>query len=325
MERFLNRRAILRLTAAGAGFAISGSFAQGQSIRLLVPFNPGSGTDAIARMLAPELSKGMGVPVVVENKPGAAGNIATEALARSTPDGNTLAISGSWLAVNKYLFKQMRFDPIADVASVVSLVRQPMFLVVNPSVPANSVQELIQVAKDHPGKLTYGSGGVGIPPHLLAEMFKLKTRTDIMAVPFQGSGPALTAVLAGHVSMIFLGPSSTVGLIQAGKLRPLAVTGKQRFPLLPNVPTLYESGLSIPELDVGSWWGLSAPAGTPKPVIQRLNTEVNRILQDQKFQAKLAAAGIEPLGGTPEQYDKLVRSESETWGQVLRSIGVQAE
>lgn len=294
-------------------------------IAIVVPFAPGAGTDAIARLVAPELSRALSTPVIVENKGGAAGNIGTEFVVRAKPDGQTLLLSGIWVSVNRLLVKDMRIDPVNELAAVALLARQPLVLVVNPQVKAKSLRELIDFAKANPEALSYGSAGVGNQPHLLAELFKSSTGTQILHVPFKGSGPALTAVIAGDVPMMFLGPSSTVQHIKAGRLRALAISGTARSPLLPDVPTLQEAGLPVREFDNGSWWGISVPKATPKAIVDQLNAALRAITSDPQFRERAAAAGFETQAGTAEDYDRLIRQEAATWQRIIKAAGIVPE
>ncbi|HSV52982.1 MAG TPA: tripartite tricarboxylate transporter substrate binding protein [Burkholderiaceae bacterium] len=294
-------------------------------VQIVVPFAPGAGADALARLLAPELSRIFGVPVVVENKPGAAGNIGTEYVIRSKPDGQTLLLSGIWVAVNRSIVKNMRTDPINQLAPVALMARQSLVLVVNPEVKAANVRDLLQLAKARPNFLTYAHAGAGNQPFLLAELLKMTTDTKITGIPFTGSGPALTAVIAGHVHMIFLGTSSTLAHIHSGKLRALAVTGRARSFLLPDVPTLSEAGLGAREFTNGSWWGISAPEGTPQPVIERLNAALREVAADPRFRERAMALGIEAQTSTPQEYDQLIRVEAATWQRLIKATGIEAE
>jgi len=294
-------------------------------VQIIVPFSPGAGTDALARIVATGLSAQFGTPVVVENKAGAAGNLGTEEVAKAAPDGHTLLLSGIWLSVNPTLFKRPGFDPLRDFQSISLLATQAPLLVVNPQVEANSVAELVALAKRQPGKLSYASAGVGNQPHLLAEMLKRAAGIDVLHVPYKGGGPAISDVMAGHVSMMFLAPSSSIQHIRTGKLRALAITGTTRSPLLPDVPTFDEAGFPVREFDIGAWWGLSAPAGTPRAVVYKLNAAVKVVLDDPKTRERLFDMGFTPRPGNPGEYDEIVRSEAQTWGRILRESGITAE
>ena len=294
-------------------------------IQLVVPFPPGAGTDALARLVSPALGDALGGKVVVENKVGAAGNIGTEAVARAMPDGHTLLLGGIWLAVNPSLFKSMPYDPKKDFTSIALLANQPLTLVVNPGVKANSVKELVALAKSDPGKLTYGSAGIGNQPHLLAELFVRATGINVIHVPYKGAGAALNDVIAGHVTMLFLGPSSTKPHIDAGKVRGLAITGTERFAALPNLPTFDEVGFPIREFDNGSWWGLNAPAATPPAILERLNAAANKALQDPTTRERLIGVGFTPRGGAPSGYDRVIQSETATWSRLIQSAGIKPE
>ena len=280
---------------------------------------------ALARLVAPALGDSLGGKVVVENKVGAAGNIGTEAVARALPDGHTLLLGGIWLAVNPSLFKAMPYDPKKDFAPVALLANQPLTLVVNPGVKAGSVKELVALAKSEPGKLTYGSAGIGNQPHLLAELFVRATGINVVHVPYKGAGAALNDVIAGHVTMLFLGPSSTKPHIDAGKVRGLAITGTERFAALPNLPTFDEVGFPIREFDNGSWWGLNAPAATPPAILERLNAAANKALQDPATRERLIGVGFTPRGGPPAAYDRVIQAETATWSRLIQSAGIKPE
>jgi len=293
-----------------------------RSIRLLVAYPPGGGVDLAARTLAPKLSEALGQSVVVENRPGAAGNIAMEALSRATPDGYTLLMNSVPIAINPALYKSLPFDTVKDFTPVAMVASAVYALVVHPSIEANSVQELIALSKRKPG-LTFASSGIGTPPHLAGERFKLMTGTDLVHVPYKGTGPALADLMGGQVQMMFADALGAVPHIQSGKLRALAVASAKRFPATPNLPTIQEAGVN--GFSVSGWTILLAPAGVPKPIIDRLNREVVRILPMADVKEKLAGDGSEFGANTPEQAAAFVRSEIEQWSVAVKASGATAQ
>jgi tripartite-type tricarboxylate transporter receptor subunit TctC len=291
-------------------------------IRLLVAYPPGGGVDLAARVLAPKLSAALGQSVVVENRPGAAGNIAMEALSRATPDGYTLLMNSVPIAINPALYKNLPFDTLKDFTPVAMVASAVYALVVHPSISATSVQELIALSKRQPG-LTFASSGIGTPPHLAGERFKMVTGTDLVHVPYKGTGPALSDLMAGHVQMMFADALGSLPHIQSGKLRALAVASVNRFPGTPDLPTIQEAG--VKGFSVSGWTILLAPAGVPKPIIDRINREVVRILPMADVKDKLAGDGSEFGKNTPEQAAAFVRSEIEQWSAAVRASGATAQ
>lgn len=286
-------------------------------ITIVVGFAPGGPTDIIARLVANHLSKALGKPVIVENKPGGGSNIATEQVVRAAPDGYTLLVETIANATNMSVYKKLNYDTQKDLAPIVQFMASPSVLVVNPQVPAKSLQELLALAKSQPGKLNYASTGVGGSPHLAGEMLKYRAGIDAVHIPYKGAGPALNDLLAGNVTMGFMTSLGLVPHVQAGKLRALAVASPKRIPELPDVPTMAEAGL--PDFHVLSWNGLAAPAGTPKPIIDKLNREVNKILGLPEVRKQLQSLGGDPIGGTPEEFARFVDKEIRQWGAVVKS------
>jgi len=293
-----------------------------RTIRLMVAFPPGGGVDLAARTLAPKLSEALGQSVVVENRPGAAGNIAMETLSRATPDGYTLLMNSVPIAINPALYKSLPFDTVKDFTPVAMVASAVYVLVVHPSIEATSVQELIALSKRKPG-LTFASSGIGTPPHLAGERFKLVTGTDLVHVPYKGTGPALADLMGGQVQMMFADALGAVPHIQSGKLRALAVASAKRFPGTPNLPTIQEAGVS--GFSVSGWTILLAPAGVPKPIVDRINREVVRILPMADVKVKLAGDGSEFGANTPEQAAAFVRSEIEQWSAAVKASGATAQ
>lgn len=293
-------------------------------IKFILPQPAGGAVDLIARTLGERLSEQMKQPVVVENRPGANGGLAAADVARSTPDGYTLFVAvDTNLVVNPSLYPNLPYDPFRDFAPISVLTRLPLVLVANPQVPANNVRELIAYAKANPGKLNYASIGLGTQQHLGMELFKLMTKTDINQVEYRGTAAAMTDVIAGNVDIMFTGTPSAQGMSQGGKLKLLAVTGKTRSPLLPDVPTVEESG--VPGFTLSGWFGILAPAKTPKPILNRLTGEVHKATADPTFVQKMNVQGLEVIGSTPAEMLALMQSDTKKWAEVIRLTGVKIQ
>ena len=292
-------------------------------IRMIVPFAPGGGTDILARIIGQQLADAWGQAVNVENRAGASGNLGTELVARSVPDGHTLVMAINTHAVNASLYSKLPFDPVKDFAPVILTATTANILVVHPSVAANSVQELIALAKAQPGKLNYASGGSGTTSHLAAELFKTMAGVEMVHVPYKGGGAAYTDLISGQVQLYFVGIPGTLQYLKAGRLRALGVTTPRRSPAAPETPTIAESGL--PGFSATTWWGILAPAGTPQPIIARIDFEVARILKLPEVRAKLDAKGFEPVASTPESFGAFMRSEIELWARAVKASGARAE
>lgn len=322
---------MMRLTllacAAGAALslahpALSQSYPE-RPIRVIVPYAPGGGTDITTRTVALRLAEALKVSVVVDNRGGAAGNIGKEMAARATPDGYTLLTAGLSFAVNPSLFAKLGYDPIRDFDPISLIATAPLIVVVHPSVPAHSIKDVIALAKAKPGALNYASGGIGTGNHVAGELFTYMTGTRIVHVPYKGGGPALADVVAGQVQILFNTTTSTLPFVKSGKLRALAVTGAQRSPGLKDLPTVAESGL--PGFDVGVWFGLVAPAKTPRAIIDRLNGEIVRVTQQPEVRQQFAAQGAEPVGSTPEAFRQYIRAEVAKWAKVAKAANLKAE
>ena len=292
-------------------------------IRLVIPFAAGGGTDIVGRLLAQRLADRLGQPVLADNRAGAGGNIGTEAVAKAAPDGYTLLLAYASHASNVGLYTKLPFDPIADFAPIGMIATLPNLLVVHPDVPARNVEELIALARAQPGKLNYGSGGVGTPNHLSAEMFKAAARIDIHHVPYKGIGPSNVAQLAGEVQLSVPGLFTVLPHVRAGKLRALAVTSRARSAVAPEVPTMIEAGL--PDFEAVSWYGLLAPAKTPSAILTRLNRELVAIVADPAFRDTLLKQGNEPETGTPQQFGERIAADIARWSQVIRAAGIKAD
>lgn len=291
-------------------------------IRLIVPFAPGGNTDVQARLIGNKLTAALGQQVIVDNRPGAGGTIGVDMAAKSTADGHTIVMASFGnILVGPSLYKKLPYDPVKDFAPIILISEPAGLIVVHPSVPVKSFGELIAYAKANPSKLNYASAGNGTWNHLFAEQLKSLAKVQITHVPYKGAGPAMTDVVGGHVQMMFAPfPSSRVH-VNAGRLRALAATGTKRSLLFPDVPTVAQAGL--PGYSAASWFGILAPAGTPKPVINRLNQEINKAFAAPEIKAAYAAEGLEPAGGTPEDIAKSIRDGMAQWGQLIRDLGIQ--
>jgi tripartite-type tricarboxylate transporter receptor subunit TctC len=293
-------------------------------IRLVVPFTPAGATDILARIIGQNLSQAWGQQVVVDNRPGAAGNIGTELVAKAPPDGYTLLMcTVSTHGINPSLYKKIPYDAVKDFAPVSLVALVPNVLEVNPAVEAKTVAELIALAKKNPGKLNFASSGSGTSVHMSAELFKLLAGLDIVHVPYKGSAPALTDLLGGQVDLMFDNLPASLSHIKAGKLRPLAVTSAHRSPALPEVPTMAEAG--IEGYEATAWFGVLAPAGTPRPIVEKLAAEIAKGLKTPAGKAALADQGAEAVGGTPDEFGVFIKAELEKWAKVVKASGAQVD
>ncbi len=324
----LRERAGVRVLLAGlALLAATAAYAQpypSRPIRLIVPFPPGGSTDILARALGQKLAENLAQAVVIDNRPGAGGSIGAEAAAKAAPDGHTVMMGHlGTLAVNPAIYKSLPYDPVKSFAPVSLMAMVPSVLVVNPQVPAASAAELIAYARANPGKLAYGSAGAGSTSHLTTEYFKLATGTDILHVPYKGIGPMLTDLISGQLSMGLNGAPAVMPHVNSGRLRALAVSGLKRLDSLPQIPTLDESG--VKGFDASGWYGIVAPAGTPREIVMRLNAEIRRIMQTPDLRARLDNEGAIPAPGSPEEFAAFIQSEIARWGAVLRRAGIQPQ
>jgi len=292
-------------------------------VRLIVPYSAGGGADTTARLVAPRLQEALGQTVVVENKPGAGGMIGDEIVAKAAPDGHTLLIGAFAHAVNPSLFPRMPFRTPGDFAPVSLLVTVPELMVITPSHPAKTVAELVALAKAQPGKLSYASSGNGSAQHLAAELFKMRTGTDIQHVPYKGGALAVADVAAGHVPFYFGNMSAALPQARGGRVRPLAVTSAARSPAASEVPTLAEAG--VPNCEISEWNALIAPAGTPPMVIARLHMEIARIMRLEDIKAKFADLGADAIGSTPEELAAFLRVETAKWAEVVKAANIKVE
>jgi tripartite-type tricarboxylate transporter receptor subunit TctC len=325
MQRWVPRVAaaltcIAALTAAGTARAADDY--PNHPVRWLVGYPPGGSTDICARLIGQFLSEHLLQQFAIENKPGAGNNLATEMAAHSAPDGYTLFLVNPANAINATLYKNLSFNFIADMAPVAGFIRVPNVMEVNPNVPAKTVKEFIDYAKANPGKVNMASSGIGTSVHLSGALFMLMTGVDLVHVPYRGASPALTDMLGGQVQVMFDNLPSSIGHIQGGRLRALAVTTAERSKALPGVPTVAET---VPGYEASAWFGVAAPKGTPRDIIEKLNKTVNEALADPATQAKLAELGGTLIPGTPEDFGKLIADETEKWSKVVKATGATAE
>jgi tripartite-type tricarboxylate transporter receptor subunit TctC len=291
-------------------------------VRIVVPFAPGGGSDFIARFMAARLTAGLGQQVIVDNKPGAGGMLGIEQGARAPADGYTLTLIASSYTVNPSVYK-FSFDPVADITPVIQLSQGPLLVVVNPKVPANSVRELIALAKAKPGQLNFASSGQGSVIHMATELFQTMAAVKMNHVPYKGTGPALTDTISGQTDVFFSSTATAVPQVQAGKLRALAVTSAKRIAALPDVPTVGESG--VKGYDVELWHGLIGPKGLPRPIVERINAEANKALKVKETAEQLQSDGVAPAGGTPEQFLAVIEKEIGVWRKVAADAGVKVQ
>jgi tripartite-type tricarboxylate transporter receptor subunit TctC len=295
-----------------------------KAIRFIVPFPAGGPLDIVARVIGQELNRSWGQPVLVDNRPGAGGNIGADAVAKAAPDGYTILMGAvSTHAINIWLYGKLPYDPIRDFAPITLLTSVPNVLVLHPSVPAKNVQQLIALAKARPGQLNFASGSTGSAGHLAGEVFKTMAGVDMVHIPYKGAAPAVTDLLAGHVSLIFDNMASALPNIKAGRVRALAVTTARRSPFLPDIPTIDETGLR--GFDIGTWFGVFAPAGSPPATVVQLNRELVRVLNTPTMKERLATLGAEPMANTPEAFASFVKSELSKYERIVRASGAKAD
>ena len=292
-----------------------------RTIRIVVAFAPGGGADTNARILAPRLSEQLGVPVIVDNRPGAGSMLGTEIVAKAPPDGYTLLLGTSEFAVNPSLQPKIPYDTLADFAPVAQTVSSQYVLSTHPSVPVKTVKEFVALAKARPGQLNYGSAGVGSASHLAGELLQSMTGTKLVHIPFKGAGPATIALMSGEFSFMFSSTTAAVAQIRSGKLRAIAVTGPKRFSELPDVPTVAEAG--VPGFVITGWFGVIAPAATPREIVKRLSGEIARVVQHPAVQERFAALGTVPVGSSPDEFAAFLRAEVEKWSRVVKASGAR--
>ena len=316
------RNLLLAALLLGLPLSASAQTYPTKPIRFIVPFAPGGNTDVQARLIGQKLTEALGQQVIVDNRPGAGGTIGVETAARSSPDGYTIVLASFGnILVGPNLYKNLPYDPVKDLAPVILVSEPAGLIVVHPSVPVKSFKEFIDYARSNPGKLNYASAGNGTWNHLFAEQLKSIAKIQMAHVPYKGAGPAMNDVVGGHVQVMFAPFPSARTHLNNGRLRALAVTGTKRSLLFPEVPTVAQAGL--PDYSAASWFGILAPAGTPKPVITGLNQEVNRAFSSADIKAAYAAEGLEPAGGTPEDMAKSIREGMAKWGRLIRELGIK--
>lgn len=309
---------------AAASLAPAADTYPGKPVRIIVPFPPGGPADALARTVGDRLAQAVGQSVVVDNRPGAGGNIGMELGAKAAPDGHTLVLAPAGnLTVNPFLYRNVPYDVTRDFAPVTVIAAVPNVLVVNPQLPIKDLPELIAYAKANPGKLNFSSPGAGSGAHLAGELLKSSAGIDIVHVPYNGIAPAVTAVVAGDVQMMFAAAPTALPQVASGKLRAIAVAGPKRIAAAPALPTLDESGL--PGFDVTSWYSIVAPAGTPPAIVDRLQKEIARALDNPDVKAKLVGLGAEPVANTPSQFAAMIKLETEKWGKIVKDANIKAE
>jgi len=323
----LPRRRFLHFAAGAATLPAAVRVAHAQAyptrpVRIVVGFTAGGSTDIGARLIGQWLQERLGQSFVIENRPGAGTNIATESVVRAAPDGYTLLMIGPSSAVNATLYDKLNFVFLRDIAPVASLIRQPQIMLANPSLAAKTVPEFIAYAKANPGKITMASAGIGSTGHLVGELFKMTAGVDLVHVPYRGAGPALTDLLGGQVLLSFAGIAGSIEYVRSGKLRALAVTTATRAEALPDVPTV---GEFIPGFEAGDWLGVGAPRNTPAEIIDRLNKEITAGVADPKIKARFADLGGSPLALTPAEFGKLLADETQKWAKVIRAANIKPE
>jgi len=321
----------LMISAIALSFGATALTAGAQSaypskvVRIIVPFGPGGASDGLQRFIATPLSAMWGQPVIVDNRTGAAGNIGMELGAKAAPDGYTLTSApvGN-LALNPHLYSRLPFDVLKDFTPITLVGSVENVLVVHPSIPARSVKELIALLKARPGELSYASGGVGTQAHMAGEMFKAMTGTNMTHIPYKGVGASVSDLLGGHVAMIFAQIPSVITYIQNGRLRALGVASAKRTVVLPNVPTIAEAG-NLPGFEAVSWYALVGPAGVPRDIVMKIQTDVSKVLHSPELREKLVSLGVEPVGSTPEQLTRAIRTDYDRYGKIIRKLGIKAD
>ena len=323
----LPRRNFLHLAAAAAALPSVSRVARAQAypsrpVRLVVPFGSAGATDITARLVGQWLSERLGQQFIIENRPGAGGNIGTEAVVRAVPDGYTLLLATGSNAINATLYEKLSFDFIRDIAPVASIIRFPSIMVVNPSVPAKTLPEFIAYAKSNPGKINMASSGIGTAPHIFGELFKMMAGVNLVHVPYRSIAAAMTDLISGQVQVMFVTTAASKDYVKAGTLIALAVTSLTRLEELPNIPAV---GEVLSRYDASIWFGIGAPKATPAEIVDKLNTEVNAALADPKMKARLADLGGDMLAYSPADFGKLIADETEKWSKVIRALNIKAE
>ena len=323
----LPRRRFLHLAASAAGLPVMSCYAFGQAyptrpVRWIIGFTPGGTTDIISRLVAQHLTEQLGQPFIIESRPGAGTNIATESVVRAPADGYTLLFVGAPNAINATLYPKLNFNFIRDIAPVAGIVAVPNVMVVHPSVPAATVPEFIAYAKANPGKINMASSGVGSSPHLAGELFRMMTGVDLLHVPYRGAAPAVTDLLAGQVQLYFVTTPSSIGYIKSGRLRALAVTTAERVAELPDVPTI---GEFVPGYEASAWYGIGVPRDTPEEIVGKLNREINAAIAEPKIKLRLNELGCTVIAGSPADLAKVIANETEKWAKVVSFANLKPE
>ncbi|WP_456281237.1 tripartite tricarboxylate transporter substrate binding protein [Cupriavidus sp. JZ107] len=309
--------------AAACGAAIAQTAYPTRPVTIVVPYSPGGTTDIVARLAAQYLSESLGKSFVVDNRPGASGTIAAGMVAKAAPDGYTLLANEVGQTATPALFSNLKYDPVKDLTPVTLIAETPVVLAVTPSLPVRTLKDLLTYGKAHPNALNYGSGGAGSGPHIAGELFKQVSGIPVTHVPYKGSGPAITDLMAGQIQMLSSAAPTIAPHVVSGKIRALAVAGPRRVPTLPDVPTAAEAGL--PGFQFSIWFGLAAPHGTPPEIVNKLNAELQKMLQQPAIREKLSAAGADPVGAGPEAFGKRIASETRRWGDLIRQSGIKLD
>jgi tripartite-type tricarboxylate transporter receptor subunit TctC len=294
-----------------------------QAIRFIVPYAAGGGVDIVARAIAPKLSESVGQPVVIDNRGGAGGNIGTELAARAEPNGYTIVMGAAALAINTSLYRKLPFDPVKDFVPISLISATPNILAVHPTIPAKSVKQLIQLAKAKPGSLNYGSAGNGTTSHLAPELFKTMAGVDIVHIPYKGTSPAVVALLGGEVAIMLAPALTLIPHVRSKKVNGLAVSSLKRLPAIPELPTIAESG--VPGFEARQWYGVLAPAGTPKAIVTRLNSEIVKIVDSPEVTKRFVSEGSEPIGSTPEEFARYLKAEIAKWTKAVAASGARVD
>jgi len=323
MGQWIRARGALAALLLASTAALAQEAFPSKPVRLLVPFPPGGAVDIVARTLSDELSRRWGQSVIIENRPGAGGTIAAAAAAKAAPDGYTLILIASGHAIVSHLYPKLPYDPFGDFTPISLVGSSPNMLLVRADSALKSVADVLTLAREKPGQLSYGYAGNGTSPHLAGELLKYMAKVDIAAVPYKGGAPVLNDLLGGHIPMSFNNIPESIAQIQAGAVRPLGVTTAERSPVLPNVPTIAESGL--PGYDTGVWWGFLAPAGLPPEIRARLAKDCAEVVQLPAVKERLLGLGARPIGSSPQEFADLIRSDHEKWGPVIKAAQIKGD
>ena len=322
MKLLLHVLTLALFNIIGAGLAHAQTY-PAKPIRMVLPFPPGGPTDLLGRQIALKLSENVAQPVVPENRPGAGGNLGNELAAKAPADGYTIAVASNVLAISPNLYRKLNYDPIRDFAAISLVAQVPNVFICHPSIPAKNLKELVAAARNAPGKLTFSSGGLGTGQHLAGEMFKSFSKLDTLHVPYKGSGVAMLGMIGGHVDMMVIGVPPAVPHIQSGKVRALAALSAERLAVLPNVPTSKESG--FPGYEVTSWYGIVAPANTPRDIITRLNAELGKIVTAPDTRERLTSGGFDPITSTPERFGEFIKSETARYAKAIKDAKLELQ